>query len=59
MDKINVAVGGSMDTDTGQKTPTLMQQLDSMSWINLNAYYCSDSDTAGKVLEKAGLCEDG
>jgi len=54
---IRVAVAGSYETDTGQKTSTLMEQIENMPDIEMVSYYCHDIDEAKKVLQKANLAE--
>ena len=53
--EIKVSVAGSLETDTGQKTSTLMQQLEGIPGIILSSFLSSSKDEARLVLEKAGL----
>lgn len=52
-----VAVAGSYETDTGQKTSTLIEQIENISDIEIISYYCHDINEAKKVLQKANLVE--
>ena len=56
-DRIKVAIAGSYETDTGQKTSTLIEQIENLPDIELTSYYCYDLGEAKKVLEKAGIFE--
>jgi predicted homoserine dehydrogenase-like protein len=55
MRTINVSVAGSLETDTGQKTSTLMEQLEMMPWIRVHSFMSRSISEAVHVLEKAGL----
>lgn len=53
--KINIGVAGSIDTDTGQKTQTILQQIKSLKNISLKAFYNNNIKIAEEILIKAGL----
>jgi len=52
---INVGVAGSIETDTGQRTPTLVEQIESMGSFNVRAIYNEDLGVAKSILNKANL----
>ena len=56
--KINIAVAGSIDTDTGQKTQTLVEQIASLKMFGIKVFYNKDVKVAKTVLENAGLITD-
>lgn len=56
--QIKVSVAGSFETDTGQKTSTLLEQLERMSRVDLFSFLSSSTDEARIVLEKANLIKD-
>jgi len=51
----NVAIAGSLETDTGQKTSTLVEQIESLKDINIMAVYSKDIKEAELILKKANL----
>jgi len=51
----NVAIAGSLETDTGQKTSTLVEQIESLKDINIMAAYSKDIKEAELILKKAKL----
>jgi len=51
----NVAIAGSLETDTGQKTSTLVEQIESLKDINIIAVYSKDIKEAELILKKANL----
>ena len=53
--QIKVSVAGSLETDTGQKTSTLMEQLEGIPEIVLSSFLSSSTNEARLVLEKANL----
>ena len=53
--KINVSVAGSLETDTGQKTSTLMEQLEGLPEVELYSFLSSSTQEAQIVLERARL----
>ncbi|MBA7482964.1 hypothetical protein ES707_18469 [subsurface metagenome] len=54
---LNVAITGSLETDTGQKTSTLIEQIESLKDINIRAVYNKDIKEAELILKKANLIE--
>ncbi len=54
---LNVAIAGSLETDTGQKTSTLIEQIESLKDINIRAVYNKDIKEAELILKKANLIE--
>ncbi|MBA7682643.1 hypothetical protein ES703_90995 [subsurface metagenome] len=54
---LNVAIAGSLETDTGQKTSTLVEQIESLKDINIMAVYNKDIKEAELILKKANLIE--
>ena len=56
--KFKVAVAGSYETDTGQKTSTLIEQIENISSIDLISFFNHNIDEAKKVLRKAGVFEN-
>lgn len=53
--KFRVAVAGSYETDTGQKTSTLVEQIENVSSTDLISFFNHNIDEAKKVLQKAGV----
>jgi len=53
--KFKVAVAGSYETDTGQKTSTLIEQIENVSSTDLISFFNHSIDEAKKVLQKAGV----
>ena len=53
--KINVSVAGSLETDTGQKTSTLLEQLNRIPSINIDRFFNPSTTEAEKVFKKAKL----
>jgi len=51
----NVAIAGSLEIDTGQKTSTLVEQIESLKDINIVAVYSKDIKEAELILKKANL----
>lgn len=56
--QINVAVSGSFETDTGQKTSTIVEQIHKLPGINLNAFFNKDRKIAERVLVAAGILNE-
>jgi len=54
---LNVTIAGSLETDTGQKTSTLIEQIESLKDINIRAVYNKDIKEAELILKKANLIE--
>ena len=52
---IRLGIAGSVDTDTGQKTTTLVRQLDSIKDIRIVGLYNADMAEAENVLRLSGL----
>lgn len=52
---INIAIIGSLGTDTGQRTSTLVEQMEALNNINIKAVYNKDIEEAELILEKANL----
>ena len=57
--KILISVAGSVDTDTGQRTTTLVEQLSSKSDIEIVGVFNSDINEAKKVIDQSGLKNSG
>lgn len=53
--KINIAISGSIETDTGQKTQTLIEQISLFKQFNLRILYNKNIKVAEKILENSGL----
>ena len=53
--KFKVAVAGSFETDTGQKTSTLIEQIENIPRVDLVSFFNHDIDEASKILQKAGI----
>jgi len=51
----NVAIAGSLETDTGQKTSTLVEQMELLKDINIMAVYSKNIKEAELILKKANL----
>lgn len=52
---INIAIAGSLETDTGQRTSTLVEQLEALNNTNIKVVYNKDIEDAELILEKANL----
>jgi len=57
-DIINIILAGSIETDTGQKTSTLVEQLHRLDNICIKGIYNSDIKEANLILEKANLIDN-
>jgi predicted homoserine dehydrogenase-like protein len=55
---INIGVAGSIETDTGQKTQTILQQISLLKNMSLKAFYNNDIKIAEEVLIRAGLIDN-
>jgi len=55
---INIAVAGSIETDTGQKTSTLVEQVSSIKKMDVIALYNEDIEAAKSILEDAHLIKE-
>jgi len=53
--KISVALAGSVETDTGQKTRTLVEQINGIKDLEIKAFYNKDKKAAEEVLAAAGV----
>jgi len=51
----NVAIAGSLETDTGQRTSTLIEQLEALGNIVIKVVYNKDISEAESILERANL----
>jgi len=54
---INVGIAGGLETDTGQKTSTLITQVESLKVMSVKAIYNKDIKEAKSILEEANLLE--
>ncbi|MGM0366928.1 MAG: hypothetical protein ACQEP5_10415, partial [Actinomycetota bacterium] len=54
-EKIKVAIAGSLETDTGQRTSTLAGQIGLMDQMDMVCIYNQDKGVAAKILEESGL----
>ncbi len=54
---LNAAIAGSLETDTGQKTSTLIEQIESLKNMNVKAVYNEDIKEAELILKEANLIE--
>jgi len=55
---INVGVAGSIETDTGQKTQTLIEQINSLKNLRVKMFYNKNCDAARSILQNANLLKD-
>jgi len=55
---INIAIAGSIETDTGQKTSTLVEQVNSIKKMDVMALYNEDIEAAKSILEDAHLIKE-
>jgi predicted homoserine dehydrogenase-like protein len=53
--EIKVSVAGSLETDTGQKTSTILEQLQTIPGITLYSFFSRSISEAQKVISSAGL----
>jgi len=56
--QVNIAVCGSLETDTGQKTSTLVEQLQSIKDINVKVIYSQVIKEAELILRTANMLKD-
>ncbi len=55
---INIAIAGSIETDTGQKTSTLVEQVNSIKKMDVMALYNEDIEAAKSILKNAHLIKE-
>lgn len=55
---INVGIAGSFDTDTGQRTSTLVEQMNSIKAMNVIAFYNKDIEVTKSILTEASLLKE-